>query len=87
MPISREEFESKLDRPSFFILQFLRENVDAAFTAEEIREALVEFGAELDEEGARRALEDLLRRDRIEASARGSELYYSYRRWLGLRRR
>jgi hypothetical protein len=30
VPISREEFESKLDQPVLLVLTFLRENMEAA---------------------------------------------------------
>jgi hypothetical protein len=39
------------------------------------------------EADVRRALDELVGRERVETSVRTGEVYYSYRRWLGLRRR
>ena len=89
MPISREEFESKLDQPVFLVLAFLRENLEAAYTAAEITMELGEYDTLLTEANVQRALDEdeLVGRERVETSVRASEVYYSYRRWLGLRRR
>jgi hypothetical protein len=87
MPISREEFESKLDRTAFFALEFLRSSIDAAYTANEIAEALAQEDIALSEPALERALAELVNRQWAEASTRQGKVYYSYRRWFGLRRR
>jgi hypothetical protein len=87
MPISRQEFESTLDRPAYLALEFLRSNIDAAYTANEIAEALAQEDIALSEPALERALAELVNRQWVEASTRQGKVYYSYRRWLGLRRR
>jgi len=87
VPISRDEFESKLDRRVFLVLDFLRGNVEAAYTVAEIATELADYDPHLDQRYVQQALGELVARDRVETSARAGEVYYSYRRWLGLRRR
>ena len=87
MPISRQEFESTLDRTAYLALEFLRSNMDAAYTASEIVEALAEEGTATSSERLERALAELVSRQWVETSTRKGRVYYSYRRWLGLRRR
>ena len=88
MPISRDEFESKLDSMAYLALEFLRSNMDAAFTAGEIGEALAQEGSIATTAAAlESALAELVNREWIETSTREGRVYYSYRRWLGLRRR
>ncbi len=87
MPISREEFESQLDQRVLLVLGFLRENMEAAYTAAEVAMELSEYDDELTEGSVRRVLDQLVARERAETSVRGGEVYYSYRRWLGFRRR
>jgi predicted transcriptional regulator len=61
--------------------------MDAAYTASEIAESLAQEDIALSEPALERALAQLVNRQRVEMSTREGRVYYSYRRWLGLRRR
>jgi hypothetical protein len=87
LPISREEFESKLDRPVLLVLEFLRSNMDNAYTSTEVTSELYEVDDQLTDATVQRALDELVVRERAETSVRDGEVYYAYRRWLGLRPR
>jgi hypothetical protein len=86
VPISRGEFESSLDRTAYVILELLRANMDSAYTAHEISDALSAIGQQASSADLDRALAELARRGWTEASTREGELYYAYRRWIGFRR-
>ena len=62
MPISHQEFESTLDRTTYLALEFLRSNMDAAYTASEIAEALGQEDISLSEPALERALVGLVSR-------------------------
>lgn len=87
MPISREEFESRLDRVAYAALEFLRSRMDEAFTFDEIAEALIEGGEPYGGPRLQQALVELEGRELVETKRRGGKVYYAYRRWLGLQRR
>jgi hypothetical protein len=87
VPIPRQEFESTLDRTAYLALEFLRSNMDAAYTAGEVADALAQEGIATGGATLERALAELVSRQWVEASTREGRVYYSYRRWLGLRRR
>ena len=86
MPISREEFESALERPAYLVLEFLRANMDTAYTAPEIASELARTGSVIEQSVAEGALGELTRRGWVETSMRDGEVYYAYRRWIGFRR-
>lgn len=82
MPFSRQLFESAGDAPQV-VLDFLRNNSELAFTADEIAEGLLAEGARLERPVVDRALIELVANGRVEARLLLGMTCYIYAKRIG----
>ena len=85
MPISRGEFEQGEIDLRLVIIEFLRVNIDSAYTLNEIIEELVSEGIACLEQDVVPVLNALVDNKRIELKSIGGVLYYMYFKALGFR--
>lgn len=78
MPISRDEYEFGDVDIGLFILQFLREHSDYAFTAEELLKGLVSSARATSLDEVITALEDLVQSNKVESKNIKGVVYYRY---------
>ena len=84
MPISRDEYEIGEIDISLWVVQFLRERPDYAFTVDELSNALASSWRPSQGDELVRALEDLVESKRIECkNIKGIMYYRYYKRPLG----
>ena len=80
MPISRTEFETSELDPSFILEDFLRSNLDFAYTAEELVVELASKRIGLTIEEVREILDYLENRQRVSENRVRDIVYYIYRK-------
>ena len=98
MPITRREFEKGQLDPSLLVEEFLRSNLDYAFTLTELMEGLaseytlaqllnglMSKGAQFTAEDLQNIIDALVEKGRIESETVTDEVYYIYRKAMGLK--
>lgn len=78
MPISRDEYEIGAVDIALFIVQFLRERSDHAFTEDELFNALASSPHATSRDELIRALEGLITSKKVESKNIGGIMYYRY---------
>ena len=77
MPISREEFEAQSVDLSLHIFRLLKDNADLAFTAEEIRQMLIQIGRAVGLQEVIEGLEELVQKGEAKRAEISGQRWYT----------